>query len=352
MSIITVTARCERHLVLPSLLPILALTSLSFFQAAAATITTKALPDVEATLVVISGSIKAEDEDDFSTAIQGIQNGIVALDSLGGSLIAGLEIGKKIRLRNFATLVGNGGRCASVCALIWLGGTKRFLEPHAAVGFHAAYVIEKGNARESGVGNALVGAYLTNLGLLENAVMYITQASPDEITWLNETSAKELGIRMQILSDDPPDTLLAPAPASAPPPENSPLRKRAEGFIKYYWENVSDANEFALYYLQSAYSPVVLYYSKDTTRDKIMTAKKQFIERWPNRKDFPRRGTLHINCDDATAECDINGVADYEVVSETRNAHAAGTFRYWLRVRFAHGSAEILLENSEVIERR
>jgi hypothetical protein len=47
-----------------------------------------------------------------------------------------------------------------------------------------AYIEEAGRASESGVGNALVGSYLTQIGLSETAVVYITQAAPTELTLL------------------------------------------------------------------------------------------------------------------------------------------------------------------------
>jgi hypothetical protein len=49
------------------------------------------------------------------------------------------------------------------------------------VNSHAAYIEKVGRASESGVGNALVGSYLTQIGLSENAVVYITQAAPTEM---------------------------------------------------------------------------------------------------------------------------------------------------------------------------
>jgi hypothetical protein len=316
----------------------------------AADITKETIADTHRTLVTISGPITQADQEKFSTVIQHVTEAVVSLDSPGGSLIAGLEIGKKIRLRNYATFVADGSQCASVCALMWLGGTRRFLEPRAAVGFHAAYVVEGGNPRETGSGNALVGAYLTNLGLDENAVVYITQAPPDKITWLDEDAAKELGIRFELLSDSSPRRVLAPASETAPPPENSPLTERAAAFIKYYWENVGDADDFALEYLASAYAPVVRYYGKDMPKEKVLVEKRQYIKRWPTRKTIQKPGTLNINCIDD--ECTISGVADYEVSSDPRKDRAAGTVKYSLTVRFEHGSAAILSENSEVMARR
>jgi hypothetical protein len=64
------------------------------------------------------------------------------------------------------------------------------------VNSHAAYIEKAGRASESGVGNALVGSYLTQIGLSENAVVYITQAAPTEMTWLNLREAKQIGIEV------------------------------------------------------------------------------------------------------------------------------------------------------------
>src|ERR687885_212503 len=76
-----------------------------------------------------------------------------------------------------------GGRCASACALAWLGGTPRVMVQGSAVGFHAAYTVEGGQAATSGAGNALIGAYLAGLGLRDRAIVYITMARPDQMTW-------------------------------------------------------------------------------------------------------------------------------------------------------------------------
>src|SRR5262245_3085287 len=62
------------------------------------------------------------------------------------------------------------------------------------IGFHAAYVERGGRATESGVGNALLGSYLTQIGLSESAVVYLTKAAPTEMTWLNSRDAKQIGI--------------------------------------------------------------------------------------------------------------------------------------------------------------
>jgi hypothetical protein len=43
-------------------------------------------------------------------------------------------------------------------------------------------------------GNALVGAYLNQLGFSQSAILYMTTAGPGEMTWLNPSDARREGI--------------------------------------------------------------------------------------------------------------------------------------------------------------
>src|SRR5215510_13080895 len=136
-----------------------------------------------------------------------------------------------VRLKSFATAVLDGLRCASSCAFAWLGGSPRFMEGGAQIGFHAAYIERSGRASESGVGNALVGSYLTQIGLSENAVVYITQAAPSQMTWLTLPDAKQIGIEVLPLDQQTPATKPMPRVTSREP-SNQDMRSRARLFVK------------------------------------------------------------------------------------------------------------------------
>lgn len=62
-------------------------------------------------------------------------------NSEGGNLMAGLEIGRAIRLKGFDTLVPDKMYCASACALAWLGGKTRWAGPGDHSTFHAAWML-------------------------------------------------------------------------------------------------------------------------------------------------------------------------------------------------------------------
>jgi hypothetical protein len=149
--------------------------------------------------MMVSGKLELEDEKKFNIVAQRYNKGAVVFSSPGGNLAAGIKIGQIIRMRNFATGVAPNTKCASACALAWLGGTQRFMSSTSLIGFHAAFVVENGSPVETGLGNAIVGAYLTTLGLPLSAVIYISKSAPHDMTWLNVEDAKQTGIDVSLL---------------------------------------------------------------------------------------------------------------------------------------------------------
>ena len=169
-----------------------------------------------ATFVRITGEIVSGDADKFKSVTANLTGDVgVVLSSGGGAVGDGLEIGATIRRKGFDTLVLNGGTCASVCGLIWLGGKNRFIAKQGRVGFHAAFSRDGNAVAVSGAANAVIGAYLSRLDLSNRAIVYLTEAPPNDIQWLQFADAQRLGIEYDIL----PDAAPAPAPvAIAPPP--------------------------------------------------------------------------------------------------------------------------------------
>jgi hypothetical protein len=175
--------------------------------AQAATISVQSAGPEKPAVVLVQGTFETGDGERFFAKIAPLTTAVVRLQSHGGSLITGIQIGEMIRMKDFHTLVPAGGRCASACALAWLGGTHRFMGPDARIGLHAASDPKSGQV--TGVGNALLGAYLHRVGLPYSAVIYIAQAAPNSITWLSFADAKRLGIEVTLLNSaagnlDPP----------------------------------------------------------------------------------------------------------------------------------------------------
>src|SRR5712675_468320 len=163
--------------------------------AEAASIEVKHL-DAGGSLVVLDGDMELGDVEQFQHKVATLSKATVAFRSDGGSLLAGIRIGMLIRVKNFTTIVPDAAQCASACAVAWLGGAHRFLGAGSKVGFHAAYVQKAGGATESGPGNAVLGAYLDQIGLPEDAIVYITQAAPNAMKWLSLQDAAQHGIEV------------------------------------------------------------------------------------------------------------------------------------------------------------
>lgn len=67
-------------------------------------------------------------------------------------------------------------------------------EPISA--FHASYIEQDGKLVESGMANALVGAYLSQLGLSQKAIAFVTSAPPQGMEWLDASNAQSIGVDM------------------------------------------------------------------------------------------------------------------------------------------------------------
>jgi hypothetical protein len=148
-------------------------------------------------LIGLQGPIKSEDVATFRSVANASGKAVIVLDSTGGAALAGIEMGKLIYLKHFATFVPNDTLCASSCALMWLAGNPRLIAPGGVVGFHAVYITQDdGTLMTSGSGNALVGAYLNQLGFSGDVVAYVTHAPPEKMGWLSEGTARAIGLNV------------------------------------------------------------------------------------------------------------------------------------------------------------
>ena len=84
---------------------------------------TAGVPDV----IQVVGDLALGDEKKFIDVAISSPEAVVVFHSRGGNLFAGMEIGRAIRLKGFATLVPDDMLCASACALAWLGGRVRLV---------------------------------------------------------------------------------------------------------------------------------------------------------------------------------------------------------------------------------
>jgi len=142
--------------------------------------------------IFIEGDIVKGDYAKFKRLADRLPSGSpVLVTSRGGILVEGLNIGTYIRERRFTTFVYD--YCMSVCAMMWLAGNPRAAPSDAAIGFHGAGYE---NGESSIAGNALVGAYLANLGFNYKMIATLINVGPQEMNWLSFEWARALGIQV------------------------------------------------------------------------------------------------------------------------------------------------------------
>jgi hypothetical protein len=297
-------------------------------------------------VIFVVGDLTLGDENKFINVALSSANAIVAFQSPGGNLIAGIEIGKAIHLKGFATFVPDNVLCASACALAWLGGRIRYMSNTARVGFHAVYVDNGGQAAVSSAGNALVGAYLNQLSLPVPAIIYITGASPQGMQWLNFADAQQYGIDVR------PFNLSAPsaAPQSSEPSGSSSSQVSSIKKELYEFINVTNrSNGFSLNYLQSKYRDQVNYFGKVLPKASVLNDKRTFFKRWPTRNYSIHPTSVIVTCE-STFECKADGIVDWNASSSTLNSVGSATFSFLWTLE---GNAwKISSENGRTIGRK
>jgi uncharacterized protein YraI len=176
----------------------------------AATITVHDADPNGRVFVDVVGRINLDDADIFETKTANFRRVIVTLVSPGGNPLSAIRIGETIRKNAMTTFVPGDRECASACALIWLAGKPRTIginQQIGQIGFHAAYDVTTG--QEKGAANAVIGAYLNNLGLGYKAIFDMTERGPTEkMRYLTADLAKEWGVTWEVLQ--PPRTIPNP----------------------------------------------------------------------------------------------------------------------------------------------
>jgi hypothetical protein len=295
---------------------------LSLVGAKAADIDAKTL-DNGSTLVVVEGEFETDDIETFRSKVAALPSSkvMVALRSDGGSLVAGIRIGSLIREKKFATLVPDAASCASACALAWLGGVRRYVGQGSSVGFHSAYVVKSEGPAESGYGNAILGAYLNQLGLSEKAILYVTQAGPSSMQWMSLEGAAEHGIAVAQLPTPP---AARDAMAFAQQLVASPAQ-RARDVVRLLIERSSAPSDQMLPLLEGLYAETVVYQGRPTPRQEILRSKDRLANRWSDRAYTIRPGSLTATCAANGRTCRVKGIVTWKYSNpKAANRAAAG----------------------------
>jgi hypothetical protein len=299
-------------------------------------------------LVVLDGDLELGDIEQFRNKVATLSKATVAFRSEGGSLLAGMRIGMLIRVRGFGTVVPDDAQCASACAVAWLGGNQRFMGVGSKVGFHAAYVVKGKGTAESAPGNAVLGAYLYQLGLSEDAIVYITRAGPASMQWLSTEDASQHGIDVAALPS--PDSVQGPKPIN--PAFNEKLQaspeQRATDFVRALALRWSGPNENALRSLDELYADEVRYHGKLIPRKAVVLDTKRFAERWPERNYTIRPGSISATCVEPSEVCHVRATMDRVLANGATNAKWSDASSFEYRIATSGEALQIVAESTSL----
>ena len=140
--------------------------------------------------IYLDGRIDAGAPDRLSKALSGINGKVtIWLNSPGGNLFAGMQLGRIIRGQGASTHIINSGtllpgECYSACALAFLGGVYRFNDNGARYGVHRASlpVDRATGGRDLGQDlSAAIESYIGEMGVDPRLLELWAKAAPDEM---------------------------------------------------------------------------------------------------------------------------------------------------------------------------
>jgi hypothetical protein len=293
--------------------------------AKAADITVDYPPGGKTPIVSVIGEIKPNDGDRFATLVIAMPTAIVALASPGGNVLAAIKIGKIVRNSRFTTVVPEKMTCASACALVWLAGVRRYVWGNARIGFHGAF--NPATMQQSGPGNAIVGAYLSELGISDEAIVYMTAASPTDMQWLHSDDARRLGFAADELSSSNPDKPITVENYGA----EWKLKSEALSFVTNFFDQFSIlSDEKLLSALANSYANYVDYNGAKKSAAEVLADKIKWRKRWPIQKYTLNLESLITNCSERMAECMTTGIVAWVSKRYDSKQSVSGNSRFSL----------------------
>lgn len=310
---------------------------------------------VNGSWIYIQGDFATDDGARFERVLAATRDAaVVVLESNGGRLIGGLDVGTAIRNSQLATLVEDGATCASACAAAWLGGTRRYAGSTARVGFHSAYTKDWRNIpTESRGGNALLGAYLSRMGISDRAVVYITEAPPARVSWLTRDDAKMLGI--DLLAYNTATAMPGPprnGPAASPPADApSNMEQTAYRFPFVFYAQSGEHPVLALDYFTNVYADQVTMNGVFIRRADVLERKRKQNAAWPEQAFSVRPDSVRVQCDQQNLICQVMGVVDWEWSNWGRGTRSAGSSNFSFQVAITSNGAVIHGELEAILRR-
>ena len=157
----------------------------------------------DATVVYLNGQIDPNASVRLYRALDGVDGKILVwLNSPGGNLFAGMELGRILRLRSAWTYIIDSrtllpGECYSACGLAFLGGVRRFSDHGARYGVHRASLRASPSTGARDLApelSAAISSYIQQMGVDVRLLDLWKRAAPDEMYVLSRQELEDLRV--------------------------------------------------------------------------------------------------------------------------------------------------------------
>jgi hypothetical protein len=128
------------------------------------------------------------------------------------------------------------------------------------------------------------------------------------------------------------------------------VERRAIEAATGFFRATSRSNFQSMAFLRRVYPSKVRYFGTVTSKARVLSEKKEFMQRWPDRAYAIRPGSVSTSCVAAEHTCTVTGIVDFRAHSAARNTTSAGTARFQLTFR-TRGYPYLVSEWSEVLTR-
>ncbi|MET0528399.1 MAG: hypothetical protein ABW003_08645 [Microvirga sp.] len=116
-----------------------------------------------------------------------------------------------------------------------------------------------------------------------------------------------------------------------------------------YLDTWSDANHRAVQATPAFYGSTVMFHGRQVSVQNLLSEKRRFMERWPERHYRYRPETMIVMCQPGGTSCRVRAVYDFDASNSARGRHSRGTGVHDLVVSFAADKAVIVSESSRVL---
>jgi hypothetical protein len=125
---------------------------------------------------------------------------VLNLNSPGGDADEGLDIAAEVYNNHMATSIEIGGRCASMCPIIFLSGSSQYMEEHQIIEVHPAYYLDKDEKKIYHIqANLAIAWWLGVVKAPHKLVDLINNVDPNTIFPIDAEKSSELGLNIQLV---------------------------------------------------------------------------------------------------------------------------------------------------------